>query len=137
VNEEQKAKAREWRYKVALLGNTCGPLLGAALLAGGVDKWLALVVAAIGILGGSAGNAVAAGKTKQQINDGTFAEAAALDLSEVVARGLQEMADNASVAIGKLNAVTEVAAAVLPGVVVAAGDVASAADRAIAAARGV
>lgn len=134
MNEEQKAKARELRYKVALLGNTCGPLLGTALLAGGVNEWLALAVAAIGILTGSAGNAVAAGKTKRQIEDGTFAPKPDLDLSEVVSRGLKEMVDTAAVAVGRLNAVTEVAAAVLPGVV-AAVDPSTAVDRAIAAAR--
>lgn len=135
MTEEQKATVREWRYKMALLANVCGPLLGTALIAGGVKEWVALAVAAAGVITGAAGNAMAAGKTKTQINDGTFAEKVEADLSEVVAEGLKAMADQASVAVGKLNAVTEVAAAVLPGVMAAAVDPSTAVDRAIAAAR--
>lgn len=70
--EAQKAKAREFRYSAGLVINIAGPAIGAALLEGGVSKWIAAAFAVAGVLGGSHQLGKAAKTVKGQRADGMF-----------------------------------------------------------------
>lgn len=126
--EEEKAKARRVLYIVSALGTTCGPALAIALKEGGASNWASLIILVLSALTGGTGLAVAASKTKQQINSGNFAPPPPVDVEHVVTTGLQQIADEAAAKVNTLNAITQVASTVLPGL--AAGAV-SAVDRAI------
>lgn len=130
--EAQKAKARQLRYTAGSLITLIGPALGAALLEGGASKWAALGVVVLGLLGGSATNAVAAHTVRKQINDGSFDAPEPQDTKTVVAAGLQELADQYASSAGALNEVTQVATSVLPGLAPAVADAATAVEKAIA-----
>lgn len=70
--EDQKAKIRQVRYNASALISAAGPALAAALLFGGVDKWLAFFVAAAGSITGAVAARKAGSKTGQQRADGMF-----------------------------------------------------------------
>lgn len=134
ISEAQKAKIRQHRYTAAAALTVLGPALAAALAEGGVSKWLAVLVAAAGLLSGAGAAATAAAKTRAQRDAGLFDETEQPEppstLDQVV-NGLNEIAQTAAAAVAAKDTVSQAAAQVL-GIGV---DAASAVDQAIAAAR--
>ncbi len=116
--EEQRAQIRKVRYTAGSVVTLLGPALGAALLQGGADKWVALIVAILGIVGGSATNAMAATKVGKQINDGQFSPPPPVDPVQMVTDVMNQIANEAAAKVNNLNAVTQVAATVLPGLAI-------------------
>ncbi|MCX2931425.1 hypothetical protein ORI20_14160 [Mycobacterium sp. CVI_P3] len=136
MNEAQRAQIREYRYKAAAVFTLAGPAIGAALAEGGVSKWIAAIIAVAGILTGTAAAGTAGAKTKRQRVGGVFDPAPEPEPVNPVTRvqgDLQQIANDAAAKVGDLQTVTQVAAAVLPGLGTAMVDtVIDAADEAIA-----
>lgn len=122
ISEVEKAKIRSSRYAAGSLINVLGPALAGALLYGGVDKWIALAIAVLSLFTGSTVGAVAATKTKQQIGDGHFDQPAEVDPVQAAKDAFKQVADRASSSKVDLDAVTQAAASVLPGLIVAGAD---------------
>lgn len=132
ITEAQKAKIRQHRYTAAAALTVIGPALAAALAEGGASKWLAVFVAAAGLLSGAGAAATAASKTRVQRESGMFDEQSTPSTLEQVIDGLTGIAQAAASAVADKDRVTAAAASVLGVGVV---DAATAVDEAIAAAR--
>lgn len=135
ISEAQKAKIRQKRYAAAAAITVLAPLLATALAEGGVSKWVALVVGALGFLSGAGGLGVAAAKTRVQRENGVFDEPEPVSAVEQVINGLNVIVDAAQSAVADRDTITQAAASVLGVGVNAVVDGASAVDQAIAAAR--
>lgn len=131
ISETQKAAIRQKRYAAAGAITVLAPLLSAALLEGGVSKWVAVAVAVLGLATGASGLGVAAAKTRTQREAGVFDEPEPKSPVEQVLSGLNEIVDSAANAVAARDTITQAAATVL-GIGV---DAATAVDQAIAAAR--
>lgn len=137
INAEQQAKVRQYRYAAAAVVAAAGPALAVALAQGGVSKWIAVAVAAAGVISGTAGSAVAASKTKTQRADGMFADpepVEAPDVLDVVTNGLTQLSQEKDDALAKYDQATAVAGQVL-GLIVP--DIATKVEQAVRAARSV
>ncbi len=113
INEDQKAKVRQYRYTAAAVVGTAGPALAIALAQGGVSKWIAVAVAAASVITGAGGSAVAAAKTKTQRDDGLFTPTEQPDLLDQVTTGLTQLSQAKQDAVAKYDQATAVAGQVL------------------------
>lgn len=132
ISEAQKAAIRQKRYAAAAAITVLAPVLATALAEGGVSKWVAVVVAALGLFTGAGGLAAAAAKTRTQREAGVFDQPEPQSPVDQVLNGLNQIVDAAASAVAARDTVTQAAATVLG---VGAAQVSSAVDRAIESAR--
>lgn len=125
--EDQKAKIRQYRYLAASILTLAGPAIAAALLEGGVSKWIAAAVAIGGVLSGAGALGQAASRTKSQRADGMFdpAPAPPTPLEQVITgvaatvqnklnadAGVRQMQDTVTEALSKLPGLSPVQQAI-------------------------
>lgn len=128
--EDQRAKIRQVRYNGAAVIAAAGPALAAALLYGGVDKWVAFLVAAATSLAGAAGSRVAGRKTGEQRTDGMFDQDPSVPVAQQAINAITTVVQDAAAKTADLNAVASAAAEQL-GIPAVAKSIAEKVDDAI------